>query len=192
MSLWFWLTTIYELLWWFLPLEVAQTSVALYAVLGILIYIILEDLAPTDQPSYVPRKRRRYSNRLHTAFFGILGQCRESIEASINNLKVRRRYHPPRIRYTGQRPRRKKCKCIIHTNLTGMTTTWENRRSPLSKSFDSDSQMLMLEYGAYARLHHEEHQRFYGVTQKGRPKGKGDQGSRTGHPPRHSEMVHRR
>ena len=150
MSFWFWLTTIYEFLWWFLPLEVAQTSVALYAVSGILIYIILEDLAPTDQPSYVPRKRRRHSNCLHTAFFGILSRCCESIEASINNLKVRRRYHPPRIRYTGQRPRRKKGKCIIHTNLTGMTTTWANGQSAPSQSFDSDSQMLMLDDGASA------------------------------------------
>ena len=126
MSFWFWLTTIYEFLWWFLPLEVAQTSVALYTVSGILVYIILEDLNPTDQPSYVPRKRRRHSNRLHTAFLGILSRCCRGIEASINNLKVRRRYHPPRLRYTGPRPRRKKGKCIIHTNLTGMTTTWAN------------------------------------------------------------------
>ena len=150
MSFWFWLTTIYEFLWWFLPLEVAQTSVALYAVSGIFIYLILEDLAPTDQPSYVPRKRCRHSNCLHTAFFGILRRCCESIEASINNLKVRRRYHPPRIRYTGQWPRRKKGKCIIHTNLTGMTTTWANGSSAPSRAFDSDSQMLMLDDGASA------------------------------------------
>ena len=129
---WFWVTTIYEFMWWFLPLEVAQTSAALYAVSVILIYIILEDSAPTDEPSYVHRKRHRHSNCLHTAFLGLRSRCGKSIEASINNLKVRRRYQPPRLRYTGQRPRRKKGKCIIHTNLTGMTTTWANERSASS------------------------------------------------------------
>ena len=130
MSFWFWLTMIYELMWWFLPPEVAQTSAVLYAVSGILLYIILEPLAPTDQPLYVPRQRRRHGNRLHKAFCGLLSRCCESIEASISNLKVRRRYHPPRLCYTGQRPKWKKGKCIISNKLTGMTTTWANGRPP--------------------------------------------------------------
>ena len=40
MSLWFWLTAMYELMWWLLPIEVAQALAALYAVTGILIYIL--------------------------------------------------------------------------------------------------------------------------------------------------------
>ena len=150
MSFWFWLTTIYEFLWWLLPVEVAQILAALHAVSGIIIYLILDDLAPKDHPSYVPRKRRRHSNCLHTAFLGMLSRCCESLEARINNMKVRRRYHPPRLRYTGQRPKRKKGKYTIHTNLTGMTTTWANERSAPSGSFDSYSQVLMLDDGASA------------------------------------------
>ena len=150
MSFWFWLTMIYKLIWWFMPIEVTQTLAALYSVSGIIIYIILEDLVPKDQPSYVPRKRRRHGNRIHMAFFDMLGRWCKSIEASINNLKVRRRYHPPRLHYTGQRPKRKKSKFIIHSNLTGMTTTWANERSATAGSFDSDSQKLMLDDGASA------------------------------------------
>ena len=118
MSFWFWLTTIYEVMWWFLPLEAAQTFAALYAVSVIIIFLILEVLAPTDETTYVPRTRRRHSNRLHTAFIGLMSRFGKSVEAIINNLKVRRRYHPPRLRYTGQRSRRKKGKQFIHTDLT--------------------------------------------------------------------------
>ena len=105
---------------------------------------------PNRSHAYVPRKRRRHSNRLHMAFSGVLKRCYENIEASINNLKVRRRYHPPRHRYTRRRPRRKKARCFLHTNLTGMTTTWANGQSAPSRSFDSDAQRLMLDDGASA------------------------------------------
>ena len=147
---WFWLTTIYEVMWWFLPLEAAQTFAALYAVSVTIIFLILEDLAPTDETTYVPKTRHRHSNRLHTAFLGLMSRCGRSVEAIINNLKVRRRYHPPRLRYTGQRSRRKKGKRIIHTDLTGMTRTWANGRNASSRSFDLDSQTLMLDDGASA------------------------------------------
>ena len=140
MAFWFWLTTIYELMWWFMPLEAAQTSAALYAVSVTILFLILEDLAPTDETTYVPRRRRRHSNRVLTALLSLLSRCGKSFETNINNLKVRRRYRPPRLLYTGQRPRRKKGKCIIHNDLTGMTTTWANGRNASSRSFDSDSQ----------------------------------------------------
>ena len=135
-------------MWWLLPIEVAQTLAMLHAVSGIIIYLILDDLATKDQPSYVPRKRRRHRNRLHKVFLGILSHCCESLEARIKNMKVRRRYHPPRLYYTGQRPKRKKGKYTIQTNLTVMTTMWANERNAPSGSFDSDSQVLMLDDGA--------------------------------------------
>ena len=62
-------------------------------------------------------------------------------------MKVRRRYHPPRLRYSGHRPKRKKGKCIPYTNLTGMTTTWTSEQIAPSGTFDSDSQVLMLDDG---------------------------------------------
>ena len=135
-------------MWWLLPIEVAQTLAMLHAVSGIIIYLILDDLAPKDQPSYVPRKRRRHRNRLHKVFLGILSHCCKSLEARIKNMKVRRRYHPPRLYYTGQWPKRKKGKYTIQTNLTVMTMTWANERNAPSGSFDSDSQVLMLDDGA--------------------------------------------
>ena len=65
-------------------------------------------------------------------------------------MKVRRRYHPPRLRYSGHRPKRKKGKCIPYTNLTGMTTTWTSEQIAPSGTFDSDSQVLMLDDGTSA------------------------------------------
>ena len=137
-------------MWWLLPVEFAQTLAVLHAVSGVIICLIFDDLVPQKQPSYVPRKRRGCSNRMHKVFLGILSQCCDSLEACIKNLKVRRRYHPPRLYYTGQRTKRKKGKYTMQTDITGMTTTWENERNAPSGSFDSDSQALMLDDGASA------------------------------------------
>ena len=126
MSFWFWLITIYEVMWWCMPLGVAQTAAAFYAVSVIILFLLLEDLAPPDENIYVPRRRRGHSNRFVTAVLSLLSRCGQRIETNINNLTVRRRYSPPRLRYTGQRPRRKKRKGINHNDLTGMTTTWAN------------------------------------------------------------------
>ena len=150
MSFWFWLTTIYEVMWWFMPLGAAQTSAALYAVAVVILFLIIEDLAPPDETTYVPRRRRGHNNRFLTAVLSLLRRCGKSVETNINNLKVRRRYRPPRLRYTGQRPRSKKGKCIKLNDLTGMTTTWANGRNASPRSFDSDSQTLMLDDGASA------------------------------------------
>ena len=65
-------------------------------------------------------------------------------------MKVRRRYHPPKLRYTGQRPKHKKGKHVLRAALTGMTTTWSNEHIALSDTFDSDVQTLMLDDGASA------------------------------------------
>ena len=97
-----------------------------------------------------PRSRRGHSNRFLTAVLSLLSRCGKSVETNINNLKVRRRYRPPRLHYTGQRPRRKKGKCINHNDLTGMTTTWANGQNASPRSFDSDAQTLMLDDGASA------------------------------------------
>ena len=137
-------------MWWLLPVEVAQTLAVLHEVSEVIICLILDDLVPQEQPSYVPRKRRGCSNRMHKVFLGILSQCCDSLEACIKNLKVRRRYHPPRLYYTGQRTKRKKGMCTMHTDITGMTTMWANERNTPSGSFDSDSQALMLDDGASA------------------------------------------
>ena len=147
MSFWFWLTTIYEVMWWCMPMGVAQTAAAFYAVSVIILFLLLEALAPPDENTYVPRRRRGRSNRFITAVLSLLSRCGKSIETNINNLKVRRRYRPPRLRYTGQRPRRKKGKCNNHKDLAGMTTTWANGRNASPRSFDSDSQTLMLDDG---------------------------------------------
>ena len=39
----------------------------------------------------------------------------------INNMKVRHRYHPPKLRYSGHQPKRKKGKHVLSTALAGMT-----------------------------------------------------------------------
>ena len=72
MSFWFWLTTIYEVMWWCMPLGVAQTAAAFYAVSVIVLFLLLEALAPPDENTYVPRRRRGRSNRL---ILGRAGSC---------------------------------------------------------------------------------------------------------------------
>ena len=66
----------------------------------------------------------------------------------INNLKVRRHYRPPRLRYSGYHHRCKKGKPALNAALTGMTTTWACERTPSLGPFDSGSQALMLDDGA--------------------------------------------
>ena len=71
-----------------------------------------------------------------------------TLTKSISNIKVRREYHLLRLRYSGRRPKCKKGKYVLNTTLTGMTTTWTNDQTAPSGTFDSDSQVLMLDDSA--------------------------------------------
>ena len=98
-----------------------------------------------------PRKKHRSKSCLPIILFEALDQqCAMTITEHINNMKVRRRSHPPKFRYSGDRPKRKKGRHVPKTTLTGMTTTWTNERIVPSGTFDSDSQTLMLDDGASA------------------------------------------
>ena len=77
-------------------------------------------------------------------------QLATTITDCINKMKVCRRRHPPRLCYSGHRPKRKKGKQIHTTSLTGMTTSWSNERIAPSGTFDSDSQVYLLDDGASA------------------------------------------
>ena len=81
---------------------------------------------------------------------GALNRCATTLMERVYNIKVRRRHHPLRPRYSGRRPKCRKGKCVLNTTLPGMTTTWTNERIAPSGTFDSDSQALMLDDGASA------------------------------------------
>ena len=116
----------------------------------LIIYLILDGMAPQEQPPYVPKKRRRRKSHLSITLLDALNQCAMTLTERINNMKVQRRHHPPRLRYSGHRPKRKKGKCVLNTTVTGMTTTWSNDQTAPSSTFDSDLQVLMLDDGALA------------------------------------------
>ena len=59
-------------------------------------------------------------------------------------------YHPPKLRYSGHRPKRKKGKHVLSAALTGMRTTWSSEQIAPTFTFDSDAQTLMLDDGASA------------------------------------------
>ena len=90
--------------------------------------LMLDIVAPKEQPAYVPKKRRKRQNGLSTILFNALDQGTMTIMERINNMKVRRRSHPPKLRYSGHRPKDKKGKHVLGAALTGMTTTWSDER----------------------------------------------------------------
>ena len=106
-------------------------------------------MAPKDQPTYVPRKRRKRWNVLSTGLFQVLDQGASIIVERINNMKIKRRARPLQLRYSGYRPKRKKGKYTFYAPLTGMTTTWSSEQIAKAR-FDSDAQSLMLDDGASA------------------------------------------
>ena len=112
--------------------------------------LVFDIVAPKDQPTYVPKKRRKRRNILSTVLFNALDQGATIITERINNMKVKRRSHPLKLRYSGYRPKRKKGEHVLCVALTGMTTTWTNDRIAPSGTFDSDAQTLMLDDGASA------------------------------------------
>ena len=68
----------------------------------------------------------------------------------IGNMKVRRHYRTPGLRYSGYCHRCKKRKLVCQASLTGMTTTWDSSHTPSQGTFDSDTQALMLDNRASA------------------------------------------
>ena len=72
--------------------------------------LLFDIVAPKEQTSYIPKKRRNRKNGLSTVLFETLDQGATTIMEHINNMKVRRRSRPPKLRYTGHHPKRKKGK----------------------------------------------------------------------------------
>ena len=112
--------------------------------------LIFDIVAPKEQAAYVPKKRRKCKNGLSTVLFNALDQGATTIMERINNLKVWRRSYPPKLRYSGHRPKCKKGKHVLSAALTGMTTTWSSEQITPSGTFDSDAQTLMLDEGTSA------------------------------------------
>ena len=112
--------------------------------------LMFDIVAPKEQPAYVPKKRCKRKNGLATVLFNALDQGAMTIMGPINNMKVRRRYHPPKLCYSGHRPKCKKGKHVLSAALTGMTTTWSSEQIAPTGTFDSDAQTLMLDNGASA------------------------------------------
>ena len=112
--------------------------------------LIFDIVAPKEQAAYVPKNRRKCKNGLSTVLFNALDQGATTIMERIANLKVRHRSHPPKLHYSGHRPKRKKGKHVLRAALTGMTTTWSSEQITPSGTFDSDAQTLMLDEGTSA------------------------------------------
>ena len=112
--------------------------------------LMFDIVAPKEQPAYVPKKRRKRKTGLATVLFNALDQGAMTILGRINNMKVRHMYHPPKLRYSGHRPKRKKGKHVLSAALTGMRTTWSSGQIAPTFTFDSDAQTLMLYDGASA------------------------------------------
>ena len=146
--IWFWLTVLHDILCWPLPDEVGLTLATIIMVAGLIMCLMFDIVAPKEQPAYVPKKRRRRKNGLSTVLFNALDQGATTIMERINNMKVRRRAQPQKLRYSGHRPKRKKGKRVLSVALTGMTMTWSKEQIAPSGTFDSDAQTLMLNDGA--------------------------------------------
>ena len=80
--------------------------------------------------------------------FNVLDQGTTIIMERINNMKVRQRHRPLKLRYSGYRPKRKKGKYVPSVALTCMMTKCSNDGIAQPSTFDSDAQTLMLDYGA--------------------------------------------
>ena len=89
-----------DIFWWLLPDDVGLTLAAIFMVSGLLMSLIFDGVAPKEQPAYVPKKRRRCKSCLSIALLGALDQCATTLTERINNMKVQRRYHLPRLRYS--------------------------------------------------------------------------------------------
>ena len=107
-------------------------------------------VAPKDQPHYVPKKRRKRRDVLPTGLFKVLDHWVTIIMECINNMKIKWRSRPIKLRYSGYRPKHKKGKRALCAPLSGMTTTWSSEQIAPSGTFDSDAQTLMLDDGASA------------------------------------------
>ena len=107
-------------------------------------------VAPKDQPHYVPKKRRKRRDVLPTGLLKLLDHGATIITERINNMKIKRRSRPLKLRYSGYRPKRKRGKPALCDPLTGMTTTWSSEQIAPLGTFDSDAQILMLDDGASA------------------------------------------
>ena len=105
---WFWLAVIQNILSWLLPDDVGLSLAAIFTVSGLIIYLILDGMAPQEQQPYVPKKRRRHKSRLFITLLNVLNQCTTTLMKSISNMKVRRQYHPPRLRYSGHKRKKGK------------------------------------------------------------------------------------
>ena len=147
---WFWLTFIRHFLWWLLREEVRLLLAAVSLVAGFITYLILDIFAPQEPLPYVPKAKSKHKYRFTFPIHRAITLNTTSVMTRISNMKVRRHYRPPGLRYSGHRHRRKKGKPTLNTALTGMTTTWAGERTPSQGTFDSDSQALMLDDGASA------------------------------------------
>ena len=112
--------------------------------------LMFDIVAPKELPAYIPKKSRKCKYGITTVLFNAFDQGATTIMGRINNMKVRHRYHPPKLRYSGHRPKHKKGKHVLNAALTSMTTTWSSEPIAPSGTFDSDAQTLMLDGGASA------------------------------------------
>ena len=112
--------------------------------------LIFDFVAPKDQPHYVPKKRRKRRDVLPTGLFKVLDHGATIITERINNMKIKQRSRPLKLRYSRYRPKRKKGKHALCAPLTCMTTTWSSEQIAPSGTFDPDAQTVMLDDGASA------------------------------------------
>ena len=124
------------------------TSIIMVA--GLLTCMMIDIVALKDQPHYVPKKRRKRRNILSTGLIKVLDQWATIITECINNMKIKRRSRPLKLRYSGYLPKLKKGKHVLRAPLTGMATTWSSEQIAPMGTFDSDAQTLMLDDGASA------------------------------------------
>ena len=127
-----------------------MTLASIITVAGLIISFMFDIVASKELRAHVPKKRRKCKNGLTNALFNALDQGATTIMGRINNMKARHRYHPPKLRYSGHQPKRKKGKHVLSTALAGMTTTWSSEPIAPSGTFDSDAQTVMLDDGASA------------------------------------------
>ena len=119
---------------------------------GLLMCLMFDFVAPKDQPHYVPKKRHKRWDVLPTGLFKVLDHGATIITECINNMKIKRKSRPLKLRYSGYRPKQKKGKLALCDPLTGMRTTWSGEQIAPSDTFDSNAQTLMLDDGASASI----------------------------------------
>ena len=127
-------------------------------------------VAPKDQPHYVPKKRHKRRDILPKGLVKVLDHGATIITECINNMKIKRRSRPLKLRYSGYRPKCKNGTHALCAPLTGMATTWSREQIAPSGTFDSDAQTLMLDDGASACITNDIND-FIQAPQKGRQNG---------------------